>query len=59
MRCVLHPRDESACVTLQRVPKPGGKEGELQDKWIEYRHPSNELDLQSDRDFPERNEQVS
>ena len=46
-------------MTLQRVPKPGGKEGELQDKWIEYRHPSNELDLQSDRDFPERNEQVS
>ena len=45
-------------MTLQRVPKPGGKEGELQDKWIEYRHPP-ERDQKTDVNYSLRNEQVS
>ena len=31
-------RDRSACVSLRRVPKPGGPEGELQDDWLEHYH---------------------
>lgn len=29
-------RDRSACVTLKRVPKPGGPEGQFVDEWMEY-----------------------
>ena len=31
-------RDRSACVSMRRVPKPGGREGELQDDWLEHYH---------------------
>ena len=46
-------RDQSACVALQRVAKPGGKEGELQDQWLQFRH----LEVGED-EFPLRNKQV-
>ena len=46
-------RDESACVTLQRVPKVGGKEGELEDYWLKYRHVED-----GEKEFPLRNKQV-
>lgn len=46
-------RDESACVTLQRVPKVGGKEGELEDYWLKYYHFRD-----GDYEFPVRNRQV-
>ena len=44
-------RDGSACVSLRRVPKPGGAPGELQDDWLEY----NQTDFTI---FPEKHAQV-
>ena len=48
-----HKRDESACVTLQRVPKAGGKDGELEDYWLKYYHLA-----EGEKEFPVRNRQV-
>jgi len=47
-------RDRSACVTLQRVPKPAGQEAELEDHWLKFYHIADE-----DKEFPLRNRQVS
>lgn len=56
-------RDGSAAVSRQRVPKPGGKEGELEDQWIEYQHfnyPTAKEDpvANAEAEFPVRNKQV-
>ena len=47
-------RDQSAAVTLKRVPKPGGKDGELVDEWLEFYHRP-----ESEPEFPLRNKQVN
>ena len=57
-------RDESAAACLQRVPKPRGREGELQDQWIPYLYrdvtrPKEDPVANAEQEFPFRNEQVS
>ena len=55
-------RDGSGGLFLKRVPKPGGREGELIDEWVEYQRPESErnadFDPQSNEDVSLRNEQV-
>ena len=55
-------RDGSGGLFLKRVPKPGGREGELVDEWVEYQRPESErnadFDPQSNEDASLRNEQV-
>ena len=46
-------RDRSACLSQLRVPKPGGREGELVDDWLEHY-----FLREGDKEFPVRNEQV-
>jgi hypothetical protein len=46
------------------VPKPGGREGELQDRWIDYLYrefPEVSVDpvANAEQEFPFRNKQVS
>ena len=59
---VIH-RDGSGPVFLKRVPKPGGREGQLVDEWVEYQRPESErnadLDPRNTQDAPLRNEQVN
>ena len=47
-------RDRSAAVTLKRVPRPGGSDGELMDEWLEYYHLP-----EGEPEFPLRNKQVN
>ncbi len=47
-------RDGSACASMQRAPKPGGRPGELQDYWLKYHHVTD-----VEKEFPLRNKQVS
>ena len=46
-------RDRSAAVTLKRVLRPGGKDGELIDEWLEFYHKQ-----ENEEEFPLRNNQV-
>ena len=49
-------------MVLKRVPKPGGREGELIDEWMEYERPESERDTDFNphnmQDVALRNEQV-
>ena len=60
---MYHCRSGSACACLQRVPKPGGQEGEFQDQWIEYQthdvpKVTDDPVGNAEAEFPYRSEQV-